>query len=100
MGRVFAVRPKRIKRTNGQVLTPDMEITVTTQQYTSDPFYNGATFAARKRSRMGDIYHCGRSRAERGRLPWLCLKPLPSLPAPRLSSCGGKRRGRSSKTSF
>ena len=60
----------------------------------------GATFAARKRSRMGDIYHCGRSRAERGRLPWLCLKPLPSLPAPRLSSCGGKRRGRSSKTSF
>ena len=22
MGRVFAVRPKRIKRTNGQVLTP------------------------------------------------------------------------------
>ena len=53
-----------------------------------------------KRSRMGDIYHCGRSRAERGRLPWLCLKPLPSLPAPRLSSCGGKRRDRSSKTSF
>ena len=42
MGRVFAVRPKRIKRTNGQVLTPEMEITVTTQQYTSDPFYNGA----------------------------------------------------------
>jgi len=30
MGRVFAVRPKRIKRTNGQVLTPEMEITVTT----------------------------------------------------------------------
>ena len=27
MGRVFAVRPKRIKRTNGQVLTPEMEIT-------------------------------------------------------------------------
>ena len=39
--RAFAVRPKRVKRTNGQVLTPDMEITVTTQQYTSDPFYNG-----------------------------------------------------------
>ena len=35
MGRVFAVRPKRVKRTNGQVLTPDMEITVTTQQYIS-----------------------------------------------------------------
>ena len=28
MGRVFAVRPKRIKRSNGQVLTPEMEITV------------------------------------------------------------------------
>ena len=42
MGRVFAVRPKRIKRTNGQVLTPEMEITVTTKSYTSDPFYNGA----------------------------------------------------------
>ena len=41
MGRVFAVRPKRVKRTNGQVLTPDMEITVTTQQYTSYPVYNG-----------------------------------------------------------
>ena len=60
----------------------------------------GATFTARKRSRMGDIYHCGRSGAERGRLPWLCLKPLPNLPAPRLSSCGGKKRDRSSKTSF
>ena len=24
------------------LLTPDMEITVTTQSYTSDPFYNGA----------------------------------------------------------
>lgn len=42
MGRVFAVRPKRIKRTNGQVLTPEMEITVTTKSYTCDPFYNGA----------------------------------------------------------
>lgn len=42
MGRVFAVRPKRIKRTHGQVLTPEMEITVTTKSYTCDPFYNGA----------------------------------------------------------
>lgn len=38
MGRVFAVRPKRIKRSNGQVLTPEMEI----KSYTCDPFYNGA----------------------------------------------------------
>ena len=40
--RVLAVRPKRVKRTNGQVLTPEMEITVTIQQCTSDTFYNGA----------------------------------------------------------
>ena len=60
----------------------------------------GLTSAARKRGRMGNIHHRGRPRAERGRLPWLCLKPLPSSPAPRLSSCGGKRRDRSSKTSF
>lgn len=42
MGNVFRVRPVRVKRANGQVLTPDMEITVTTRSYTSDPFYNGA----------------------------------------------------------
>lgn len=42
MGKVFRVTPKRIKRTNGQVLTPEMEVTVTTKMYTSDPFYNGA----------------------------------------------------------
>ena len=39
---VFRVTPKRIKRTNGTVLTPQMQITVTTLQHTSDPFYNGA----------------------------------------------------------
>ena len=42
MSKVFRVTPKRIKRTNGTVLTPDMSITVTTLQHTSDPFYNGA----------------------------------------------------------
>lgn len=42
MGKVFRVTTKRIKRTNGQVLTPEMEVTVTTKMYTSDPFYNGA----------------------------------------------------------
>jgi hypothetical protein len=42
MSKVFKVTPKRIKRTNGTVLTPDMTITVTTLQHTSDPFYNGA----------------------------------------------------------
>ena len=42
MAKVFKVTPKHVKRTNGTVLTPDMSITVTTLQHTSDPFYNGA----------------------------------------------------------
>ena len=43
MSKVFQVRPKRIKRSNGTVLTPDMVLTVTTQQHTTTtPFYNGA----------------------------------------------------------
>jgi len=42
MSRVFRITPKRIKRSNGTVLTPDMVITVTTRQHTTDPFYNGA----------------------------------------------------------
>lgn len=40
MGNVVRVRPVRVKRANGQVLTPDMEITGTTQSCTSAPFYN------------------------------------------------------------
>lgn len=42
MSKVFRITPKRIKRTNGQVLTPDMSITVTTRLHTTTPFYNGA----------------------------------------------------------
>lgn len=42
MSKVFQVRPKRIKRSNGTVLTPDMVVTVTTQQHTTTPIYNGA----------------------------------------------------------
>ena len=42
MSKVFQVKPKRTKRTNGTVLTPEMEVTVTTLQPTSTPFYNGA----------------------------------------------------------
>lgn len=42
MSKVFRVTPKRVKKTNGTVLTPEMEVTVTTQQHTTDPFYNGA----------------------------------------------------------
>lgn len=40
--RVFKVTPKRIRRANGLVLTPEMEVTVTTVMSVSDPFYNGA----------------------------------------------------------
>ena len=42
MSRVFQVIPKRIKRVNGTVLTPEMVVTVTTQTHTSSPFNNGA----------------------------------------------------------
>lgn len=42
MSNVFRITPKRIKRTNGQVLTPEMTVVVTCKMHTSDPFYNGA----------------------------------------------------------
>ena len=42
MSRVFQVKPKRLKRSNGTVLTPEMVVTVTTMQHTATPFYNGA----------------------------------------------------------
>ncbi len=42
MSRVFKVWPKRVKRVNGTVLTPDMVIIVTTKNHVSNPFCNGA----------------------------------------------------------
>ena len=42
MSKVFRITPKRIKRVNGTVLTPDMVITVATCQHTTTPCYNGA----------------------------------------------------------
>lgn len=42
MQTVFRVWPKRIKRSNGQVLTPEMFVIVTLQSYASTPFVNGA----------------------------------------------------------
>ena len=42
MSKVFRITPKRVKRSNGQVLTPEMVITVTTKSHTTTPFYNGA----------------------------------------------------------
>ena len=41
MAKVFRITPKRVKRVNGKVLTPSMTVTITTQQHTNDPFYNG-----------------------------------------------------------
>ncbi len=47
MGRVFRVKPKRIYRQNGTVLTPEMEVVVKKKKKTlgmcSTPFYNQAT---------------------------------------------------------
>lgn len=40
--KVFKVSPKRVKRTNGCILTPEMEVTVTTRHHTTNPFSNGA----------------------------------------------------------
>ena len=42
MSKVFQVKPKRIKRSNGTVLTPEMVVTVTTMPHTATPFYTGA----------------------------------------------------------
>ncbi len=42
MSKVFRVTPKRPKRSNGTVLTPDMAVTVTTRMHADTPFYNGA----------------------------------------------------------
>lgn len=42
MPKVFQVAPKRTIRRNGQVLTQDMSLTVTTQSQTNSPFNNGA----------------------------------------------------------
>ena len=42
MSRVFKVMPKRVKRVNGTVLTPEIEIVAATKIGTSNPFYNNA----------------------------------------------------------
>ena len=51
MSKVFRVTPKRMKRSNGQVLTPDMSIIVTTKMHTT-PFYNGAVEIREQYMRM------------------------------------------------
>lgn len=38
---VFRVWPKRTRRANGQILTPEMSVIVTTRYHCSTPFANG-----------------------------------------------------------
>ena len=52
MSKVFRITPKRTKRSNGQVLTPEMTITVTTRSHTTTPFYNGAVEIKEQYMRM------------------------------------------------
>ena len=42
MARVFKVKPRKEKRANGIIISPAMEVVVTTKQEASTPFYNGA----------------------------------------------------------
>ena len=52
MSTVFRVTPKRVKHSNGQALTPDMSIIVTTKMHTTTPFYNGAVEIREQYMRM------------------------------------------------
>lgn len=52
MGNVFKVWPKRTKKVNGLVLTPEMEVIVTTKSFTSTPFYNEAKEVQEQYMRM------------------------------------------------
>ena len=52
MSKVFRITPKRVKRVNGQVITPEMVITVTTRQHCLNPFYNGAVEVREQYMRM------------------------------------------------
>lgn len=54
MSKVFRVTPKRVKRVNGQVLTPEMSIIVTCAMHVATPFYNGAKEI---RSELMEKYH-------------------------------------------
>lgn len=48
--KVFKITPKRIKRTNGQILAPEMSVVVTTNL--ADPFNNGAKEVAEAYMRL------------------------------------------------
>lgn len=42
MAKLFKVTPKKARNVNGVVISPEMEVVVTTKSHTNDPFYNGA----------------------------------------------------------
>lgn len=42
MSKVFKITPRRVKRVNNTVLTPEMSLIVTLNTHSSTPFYNGA----------------------------------------------------------
>lgn len=52
MSKVFRITPKRTRRVNGQVITPEMVIIVTTRQHCTNPFYNGAVEVKEQYMRM------------------------------------------------
>lgn len=41
VGTAFRVWPKRVRRLAGQVIAPEMVVTVVTQVYATTPFYRG-----------------------------------------------------------
>lgn len=42
MSKVFKVWPRKVRRVNNTVLTPEMVVVVTTRYHVSNPFSNGA----------------------------------------------------------
>ena len=57
--RVFRVWPKRIKRGNGQILSPEMVVVVTMRTHVSTPFVNGAK---ELKEMYRNLYHCDLSK--------------------------------------
>lgn len=55
MSKVFRITPKRARRVNGQVITPEMVNTVTTRQHCLNPFYNGAVEVREQYMRMYNV---------------------------------------------
>ena len=52
MSKVFLITLKRVKRSNGQVLTPETSNTVTTKLHATTPIYNGAVKIKEQYMRM------------------------------------------------